>query len=91
MTDTLVIDGSHGIVIYGDRALTQRGDQNATNTPNSMRIVAPGTFVSSCMVYGNIEVVSGLGGRPVFAGIKSEALQYTCGGVRGRRSVRPAI
>ena len=45
------------------------GSMNETNTPNSMRIVAPGTFVSSCLVYGNIEVVSGLSGRPVFAGI----------------------
>jgi hypothetical protein len=39
------------------------------NTPHSMRITAPGMFVSSCLVYGNIEVVSGLSGRPVFAGI----------------------
>ena len=39
------------------------------NTPNSMRIAAPGTFVSSCLVYGNIEVVSGINGRPIFAGI----------------------
>ena len=39
------------------------------NTPNSMRITCPGMFVSGCLVYGNIEVVSGLSGRPVFAGI----------------------
>ena len=45
------------------------GSMDATSTPNSMRIVAPGTFVSSCLVYGNIEVMSGLSGRPVFAGI----------------------
>jgi hypothetical protein len=45
------------------------GTMDATNTPTSMRIVAPGTFVSSCLVYGNIEVMSGLSGRPVFAGI----------------------
>jgi len=45
------------------------GSMDATNTPNSMRIAAPGTFVSSCLVYGNIEVMSGLSGRPVFAGI----------------------
>ena len=39
------------------------------NTPHSMRITCPGMVVSSCLVYGNIEVVSGLSGRPVFAGI----------------------
>jgi hypothetical protein len=39
------------------------------NTPHSMRLLAPGMFVSSCLVYGNIEVESGLGGRPVFAGL----------------------
>jgi hypothetical protein len=39
------------------------------NTPHSMRITAPGMFISSCLVYGNIEVASGLSGRPVFAGI----------------------
>jgi hypothetical protein len=30
VTDTLVIDGTHGLVIYGDGALTERGDHNAT-------------------------------------------------------------
>jgi len=45
------------------------GQMTKKDTPNSMRIVAPGTFVSSCAVFGNIEVVSGYGGRPIFAGI----------------------
>jgi hypothetical protein len=45
------------------------GGMTAQDTPHSMRIVCPGMFVSSCLVYGNIEVMSGLGGRPVFAGI----------------------
>jgi hypothetical protein len=45
------------------------GGMSEQDTPNSMRIVAPGMFISSCLVYGNIEVVSGLSGRPVFAGI----------------------
>ncbi|MBL7044205.1 MAG: hypothetical protein ISR77_36585, partial [Pirellulaceae bacterium] len=30
VTDTLVIDGTHGLVIYGDGALTEREAQNAT-------------------------------------------------------------
>jgi len=40
-----------------------------TNTTTSMVITVPGTVVSSCMVYGNIEVQSGLSGRPIFMGI----------------------
>ncbi|MCK5803447.1 MAG: hypothetical protein KAI66_11470 [Lentisphaeria bacterium] len=65
------------------------GTMDATNTPNSMRIVAPGTFVSSCMVYGNIEVMSGLGGRPVFAGINfmRPGATYTGSGVQAQRSL----
>ncbi len=65
------------------------GSMDATNTPNSMRIVAPGTFVSSCMVYGNIEVASGLGGRPVFAGINfiHPEATYTGSGVDTQRSL----
>ncbi|MFV1968401.1 MAG: glycosyl hydrolase family 28-related protein, partial [Pirellulaceae bacterium] len=65
------------------------GSMDATNTPNSIRIVAPGTFVSSCMVYGNIEVASGLGGRPVFAGINfiRPGATYTGSGVDTQRSL----
>lgn len=65
------------------------GSMDATNTPNSMRIAAPGTFVSSCMVYGNIEVASGLGGRPVFAGINfiRAGATYTGSGVDTQRSL----
>jgi hypothetical protein len=64
-------------------------DMNATNTPNSMRIVVPGTFVSSCTVYGNIEVVSGLSGQPIFAGINfiREGATYTGSGVQTQRSL----
>jgi hypothetical protein len=40
-----------------------------TNTDTSMLISVPGTVVSSCMVYGNIEIQSGLSGRPIFMGI----------------------
>ena len=39
------------------------------NTPTSMRILAPGTTVSSCTVYGDIDVASGASGKPVFSGI----------------------
>lgn len=65
------------------------GSMNETNTPNSMSIRAPGTFVSSCMVYGNIEVVSGLSGRPVFAGINfiRPGATYTGSGVDTQRSL----
>ena len=39
------------------------------NTPNSLRIICPGTVVSGCVLYGNIVVDSGHSGRPVFSGI----------------------
>lgn len=39
------------------------------NTPNSLRIIAPGTVVSGCVLYGNVVVDSGHSGRPVFSGI----------------------
>ena len=59
------------------------------DTPNSMRIVAPGMFISSCLVYGNIEVVSGLSGRPVFAGINfiRRGATFTGTGVDTQRSL----
>ena len=59
------------------------------NTPNSMRIVAPGMFVSGCLVYGNIEVMSGLSGRPVFAGINfiRPGATYIGSGVQTQRSL----
>ena len=65
------------------------GSMNEQNTPNSMRIVAPGTFVSSCTVYGNIEVVSGLSGRPIFAGINfiREGATFIGSGVDTQRSL----
>ena len=59
------------------------------NTPNSMRITAPGMFVSGCLVYGNIEVMSGLSGRPVFAGINfiRPDATYIGSGVQTQRSL----
>jgi hypothetical protein len=65
------------------------GSMDAANTPHSMRIVAPGTVVSSCMVYGNVEVVSGLSGRPVFAGINfiRPGATYIGSGVDTQRSL----
>lgn len=46
------------------------GSFTPENTPTSMVIRVPGTVVTSCFVYGDIEVVSGLSGRPVFSGIQ---------------------
>jgi len=65
------------------------GGMNEQNTPNSMRIVAPGTFVSSCTVFGNIEVVSELSGRPIFAGINfiRPGATYIGSGVNKQRSL----
>ena len=72
------------------------GSMNETNTPNSMRIVAPGTVVSGCLVYGNIEVAAddakdeyGLGARPVFAGINfiRRGATFIGSGVDTRRSL----
>lgn len=62
---------------------------DATNTPNSMRLVVPGQVVSSCTVYGNIEVVSGLSGRPVFSGINfiRSGATFTGSGVTTQRSL----
>jgi len=72
------------------------GAMTGENTPASMRIIAPGTFVSSCLVYGNIEVEAndvnneyGLGSRPVFAGINfiRPGATFTGSGVSARRSL----
>ena len=62
---------------------------DASNTPNSMRIVAPGTVVSACSVYGNIEVVSGLAGKPVFIGIQfgRTGATFTGSGIETQRSL----
>ncbi len=61
------LGGYHNGQITGVRHFN--GLMTEEDTPNSMRITCPGMFISSCLVYGNIEVVSGLSGRPVFAGI----------------------
>jgi hypothetical protein len=65
------------------------GGMTEKDTPNSMRIVAPGMFVSGCLVYGNIEVMSGLSGRPVFAGINfiRPGATYVGSGVDTQRSL----
>ena len=59
--------GYHNAQITGVRHYC--GGMTEKDTPVSMRIMCPGMFVSSCLLYGSIEVVSGLSGRPVFAGI----------------------
>jgi hypothetical protein len=46
------------------------GNMTAVNTPNSLYITVPGTMVSSCTLYGNVVVQSGLTGRPIFSGIQ---------------------
>jgi len=59
------------------------------NTPDSMYIKIPGTVVNGASVYGNINVVSGASGRPVFAGIsfyRSNAT-FTGTGVDTQRSL----
>lgn len=65
------------------------GGMTEKDTPNSMRIVAPGMFISGCLVYGNIEVMSGLSGRPVFAGINfiRPGATYIGSGVDTQRSL----
>ena len=81
------LGGYHNSQITGVRHYASH--MNATNTPSSMRIMSPGTFVSGCLVYGNIEVMSGLSGRPVFAGvtfIRKDAT-YTGSGVQEQRSL----
>jgi hypothetical protein len=45
------------------------GGMTVGNTPDSMRIVAPGTSIISCSVYGNIKLDSGILGRPICMGI----------------------
>jgi len=79
--------GYHNGQITGVRHY--EGSMNETNTPNSMRITAPGMFISGCLVYGNIEVMSGLSGRPVFAGINfiREGATYIGTGVDTQRSL----
>ncbi len=59
--------GYHNGQITGVRHFN--GPMTEQDTPHSMRITCPGMFISGCLVYGNIEVMSGLSGRPVFAGI----------------------
>jgi len=45
------------------------GGMTEADTPVSMRVMCPGMVVTGCLLYGSIEVISGLSGRPVFAGI----------------------
>jgi hypothetical protein len=79
--------GYHNGQITGVRHY--RGGMTEQDTPNSMRIVAPGMFVSSCLVYGNIEVASGLSGRPVFAGVNfiRPGATYIGTGINTQRSL----
>lgn len=48
----------------------REGSMTAVNTPNSLFITVPGTVVTSCALYGNVVVQSGISGKPVFAGIQ---------------------
>lgn len=59
------------------------------NTPDSLHIAVPGTFVSSSLFYGNVVVKSGLGGRPVFSGINFARANatFTGDGVQTQRSL----
>ena len=80
--------GYHPGQITGVRHYAGNPDFEA-NTPTSMHITAPGMFVSSCLVWGSIEVASGLNGRPVFAGInfiRSDAT-FIGSGVHAQRSL----
>ncbi len=65
------------------------GQMTPQDTPNSLRIVAPGTFVSSCILYGNVEVASDLDGRPIFAGINfiRPGATFIGSGVNNQRSL----
>jgi len=66
-----------------------RGDMTIGDTPNSMRIITPSTFVSSCNFYGNIVVESGNSGRPIFAGINfiRAGAGFTGSGIDTQRSL----
>ena len=79
--------GYHNGQITGVRHYA--GGMSEEDTPNSMRLVAPGMFISSCLVYGNIQVDSGIGGRPVFAGINfiRRNATFTGSGVNTQRSL----
>jgi len=65
------------------------GTMDGTNTPNSMAIRVPGTSVSSCNVYGNIDIISGSGGAPIFSGIQfiRAGATFTGSGVETQRSL----
>jgi hypothetical protein len=65
------------------------GGMTIGTTPTSMSIIAPGTCISSCTVYGNIEVVSGLSGKPIFSGINfiRSGAGFTGTGVTVQRSL----
>lgn len=64
------------------------GPITAVNTPNSMRIIAPGTVVEACQLAGNLQIDSGQGGKPVLSGIQflNAGCGYTGSGVQVQRS-----
>ena len=45
------------------------GSMTVGTTPDSIKIRVPGTTIVSSQIFGNLELVSGLGGRPVITGI----------------------
>lgn len=65
------------------------GPITSVNTPDSMRIIAPGTVVQACQLTGNIQCDSGVGGRPVFSGIQFLVADrgFTGTGVHVQRSL----
>lgn len=78
--------GSQVAMVTGVRHY--EGTMTSGNTPTSMVIRVPGTVVSSCQVYGDIEVQSGLSGRPVFQGINfSTGSGFTGTGIDTQRSL----
>jgi hypothetical protein len=79
--------GYHAGQITGVRHY--EGGMTDANTPTSLRITGPGTIVTSCLFYNDIEAISGLGGKPVFIGVnfvRSDAT-YVGTGVDTQRSL----
>lgn len=61
-----------------------------SNTPTSIRVVCPGMSITSCMLYGDIQIDSGLNGRPFIAGISfsnDAANKFKGTGVTTQRSL----
>ena len=46
------------------------GTMTATDTPDSIEIISPGTVVMGCSFYGNVRITSGESGKPVIGGIQ---------------------